>query len=280
MAAILEAQSKYQKISIDSDPVHYGEHILYLDNMWQYSSAFEYRYHESLAILPAVCSGSLSRALVCGGGDGLAVRELMKFPHLEVDLVEIDQKMVDLYSNEYMLTRLNCRSLLQDRCKVNVKDATEFIKSCKEESYDLVILDFPSPGDGNREKNYVNLLSKENLLKYISLVRSNGVLISQTSLVAEDLVPYARLMLDKGYYIWNYDVFYTESTHDNFTVCSKSKLEKQRPIPPGCRMITDAHIKYGFSEATEITEADLEYYRLFQYAEGLDYETSHEVRFE
>ena len=51
---------------------------LFLNGDLQFSSVDEYRYHESL-VHPAL-AGKRDRVLVLGGGDGLAMREVLKYP--------------------------------------------------------------------------------------------------------------------------------------------------------------------------------------------------------
>src|SRR5206468_8525655 len=56
---------------------------LFLNLHLQFSSRDEYRYHEAL-VHPGLASvPAPRRVLVLGGGDGLAVRELLKYPDIE-----------------------------------------------------------------------------------------------------------------------------------------------------------------------------------------------------
>src|SRR5262249_6699957 len=74
---------------------------LFLNGHLQFNSVDEYRYHEAL-VHPAmmVAGGAPRRVLVLGGGDGLALREILKYPSVEaVTLVDIDPGMTDLSAN-------------------------------------------------------------------------------------------------------------------------------------------------------------------------------------
>ena len=67
----------------------------FLNGNLQFNSFDEYRYHEAL-VHPAFAafSGDPKRVLVLGGGDGLALREILKYPSVEtVDLVDLDPMM-------------------------------------------------------------------------------------------------------------------------------------------------------------------------------------------
>lgn len=273
---IKKVKSKFQEIVLAMDAIYRGEHILYLDGAWQYSSMFEYRYHEIMAAMAACVAPNIERALICGGGDGLAARELLKFKHMHIDLVEIDGEMIELFSKERMLTDLNCSSLSDSRVHVRVEDAYQFAKAADKGTYDIVLLDFPSPGDSNKQKKYFNLFSRESAELFSSLLRPDGILVSQTSVHAETLVGFTRYFLDNGYYLWSYDAVYNSSgNHDTFIAASKNRLSKRRDIPKDCRLITDDHLRVGFSESTEIKPDDLEYFRLFEFIEAIDGDPQH-----
>src|SRR5262249_38574378 len=53
---------------------------LYLNGNLQFSSRDEYRYHEALVHPGLARLASAHNVLVLGGGDGLAVREILKYP--------------------------------------------------------------------------------------------------------------------------------------------------------------------------------------------------------
>jgi len=270
---IIDKQSKFQRITIANDPIYRGEHILYLDTTWQYASAFEYRYHESIATIPACACAGLDRVLIAGGGDGLAAREILRFGNVEIDLVEIDGEMINLFSEDKMLVGQNCKSLLDEKCKVHIKNAIDFAKESKEE-YDLVILDFPSPSGANAAKKYDDLFSPDIINLFVSRLKPNGILSAQTSVHTEYLARYARNMLEFGYYLWNYDVYYDRrGAHDSFMISSKTNLSQQRDIPAACRYATERHIKTAFGKATEVGPEELEYYELFEHIEAIEYES-------
>src|SRR5205085_9193191 len=86
---------------------------LFLNSHLQFSSRDEYRYHEAL-VHPGLASvPAPRRVLVLGGGDGLAVREILKYPDVEsITVVDLDPEMTRIFSSNPMLTKLNDRSLL------------------------------------------------------------------------------------------------------------------------------------------------------------------------
>ena len=73
---------------------------LFLNNNLQFSSHDEYRYHEALVHPGLAALPAAKRALVLGGGDGLALREILKYPNVEaVTLVDLDPAMTDLFAS-------------------------------------------------------------------------------------------------------------------------------------------------------------------------------------
>ena len=84
---------------------------LYLNGNLQFSSRDEYRYHEALVHPGLSRLPHARRVLVLGGGDGLAVREVLNYPPVEsVTLVDLDPAMTRLFSNE-LLPSLNRHAL-------------------------------------------------------------------------------------------------------------------------------------------------------------------------
>jgi len=130
---------------------------LYIDGNLQFSSVDEHRYHEAL-VHPAMAERQARRALVLGGGDGLAVRELLKYPALErVDLVDLDPGMTDLFRRDPQLRRLNRDSLHDARVTVHNADAMRWLEDHVRGGgppFDLVLVDLPDPNNFSLGKLY------------------------------------------------------------------------------------------------------------------------------
>lgn len=130
---------------------------LYIDGNLQFSSTDEHRYHEAL-VHPAMAEVPARRALVLGGGDGLAVRELLKYPALErVDLVDLDPGMTDLFRRDPLLVRLNRGSLSDPRVAVHNADAMRWLEDHVRGGgapFDLVLVDLPDPNNFSLGKLY------------------------------------------------------------------------------------------------------------------------------
>lgn len=128
---------------------------LFLNGNLQFNSVDEYRYHEAL-VHPAFASAAAhARVLVLGGGDGLAVREILKYPEVrEVVLVDIDPAMTRLGRTLPLLKRLNSGALDDPRVKVVNEDAFIWLESTAEAPFDVVIIDFPDPNTFSLGKLY------------------------------------------------------------------------------------------------------------------------------
>ena len=135
-------QSPYQRILLTWRNGHLD---LFLNGRLQFSSADERRYHEALVHPALAATTRPRRVFVGGGGDGLAVREILKWESAEsVTLVDIDPAITRLAATNTELLALNHRSLLDERVHVVNADAMTYLASTRD-SYDVIVLDFPDP---------------------------------------------------------------------------------------------------------------------------------------
>lgn len=128
---------------------------LYLNGNLQFSSRDEHRYHEAL-VLPAMENHPRPRrVLVLGGGDGLAAREVLKYPSVErLVLVDLDATMTDLFATAPDLVALNRGSLRDSRTRIVNQDAFAWLERTDEAPFDVVIADFPDPSNHSLGKLY------------------------------------------------------------------------------------------------------------------------------
>ena len=141
----------YQRIVLTRNP---RELRLFLNGNLQFSSADEYRYHEALVHPLMQALPQARRVLVMGGGDGLAVRELLKYPRLtSINLVDLDAGMTELFKHNELLLALNQGSLNNPKVQVINADAYQWIRQ-DTARYDAIIVDFPDPGNYSIGKLY------------------------------------------------------------------------------------------------------------------------------
>lgn len=161
---IYAKSSSYQRIVVTKGKTGYA---LFLNGNLQFNSFDEYRYHEAL-VHPAFAAheGQPKRILVLGGGDGLAVREILKYPSIEsVTLVDLDPEMTKVSKNVPALGELNKNSLDDKRVSVINNDAFVWLDQSQAEPFDVAIVDFPDPNNFALGKLYTtrfyNLLKKK-----------------------------------------------------------------------------------------------------------------------
>jgi len=127
---------------------------LYLNGNLQFSARDEYRYHEALVHPAMAAHGAPRQVLVLGGGDGMAVREILRHPGVQqVTLVELDPAMTRLFSTEPLLTRLNAGALASPKLRIVNADAFIWLET-NEGVYDVIVADFPDPTNFSVGKLY------------------------------------------------------------------------------------------------------------------------------
>jgi spermidine synthase len=127
---------------------------LYLNGNLQFSSLDEYRYHEALVHPGLAASPHARRVLVLGGGDGLAVREILRYPQVEsVTLVDLDPAITRLFADAPPLRALNADALNSPKVKVVNADAFVWLEQSREQ-FDFVVADFPDPSNHSLGKLY------------------------------------------------------------------------------------------------------------------------------
>ncbi len=127
---------------------------LFIDGQIQFSSVDEYRYHEALVHPAMSLAKRRARVLILGGGDGLAVREVLKYPDVEqITLVDIDSTIVEMCRNNPEIAALNERSLDHPKLRIVYEDAFKFVEKTAEQ-FDAAIIDLPDPNHESLAKLY------------------------------------------------------------------------------------------------------------------------------
>ena len=118
---------------------------LYINGNLQFSSRDEYRYHEALVHPALQALPWARRVLVLGGGDGLALREILRYPHIEhVTVVDLDPAMTAAFTTRPELVKLNGGSFSDKRVRVINADAAIWLQTTQD-MFDAAIVDFPDP---------------------------------------------------------------------------------------------------------------------------------------
>ena len=117
-------------------------HILVLNGEIQVTEREGFFYHEAL-VHPALSLTEPARVLIVGGGDGGALREVLRHPVREVQVVEIDARVPEL-ARRY-LAGVHEGAWSDPRVRLVIADAADFVRRA-EGPYEAILLDIPDPG--------------------------------------------------------------------------------------------------------------------------------------
>lgn len=126
---IAETNTQYQNIvltqGLHPTDVNSHDYTLWLNGNKQFSSVDEAIYHEYLVHPVMNLAARHDRVLILGGGDGLALREVLKYPDVkEVNLVDLDPGMIELATENPVLSALNNHAFDDTRITSNLDDAS------------------------------------------------------------------------------------------------------------------------------------------------------------
>ncbi len=151
---VFNQRTAYQHIVVTASPTPGRGTRLFLNGNLQFHSRDEYRYHEALVHPAMAAHGAPKRVLILGGGDGMAAREVLKYPSVEhITLVELDPRMTQLFGQQPLLTRLNANALHSPKLTVINADALRWLDQREDANtntnadtrFDIIIIDFPDP---------------------------------------------------------------------------------------------------------------------------------------
>lgn len=225
---IFGTTTAYQRIVLTQN-IAKGEHRLFLNGSLQFSSLDEIRYHEFLVHVPMLFADKREvKALILGGGDGLALRDILKYEQVKsVTLVDLDPGMLRFASTHPVMTRLNNNSFARAQLKTlksgsvypsssqqlmvdgprslkakrtpppalyvaDVRvlniDADKFLSEIHE-VFDIIIIDFPDP----RSIELSKLYSKEFYLKLRRVLAQDGITAIQSTSVYYSKEPFLMI---------------------------------------------------------------------------------------
>lgn len=148
---VFDKQSRYQKIVV----TRYADDTrLFLDGNLQFSSRDEYRYHEVLVHVPMAAAKRRERVLILGGGDGLAARELLRYPEVRrITVADLDPAVTGLARENPLIAALNEGALDDPRVTVRNVDAMGFLQKSGRR-YDVILSDLPDPNNVSLSRLY------------------------------------------------------------------------------------------------------------------------------
>jgi len=256
--ALFAKSTAYQRIVItrQADDIR-----LFLNGNLQFSSRDEYRYHEAL-VHPIMSAIDQPRnVLVLGGGDGLAVRELLKYPSVRsITLVDLDPEMTSLFSRSPFLSQLNGGSLRSRKVHVINADAFVWLKDARD-VYDAVIVDFPDPSNYSIGKLYSLTFYR----RLSEVLAPNGWAVIQST--SPYVAPKAfwcveRTLQAAGLQTAAYHAFVPSFGEWGFVAAGHAAYRLPAELPAGLRFLTPANLPEIFDFPPDMQRVPTEVNRL------------------
>ncbi|MBF0256280.1 MAG: polyamine aminopropyltransferase [Gammaproteobacteria bacterium] len=227
--------SPYQRLVLTRD----GARIrFFLNGGLQFDSLDEYRYHESLVHPALALAERRERLLILGGGDGLALREVLRWGDIgQVDLVDLDPAVTGLFSRNPLLRQLNGDSLSDPRVRVHNADAWKFLEQA-DALYDAILIDLPDP----RSLSLSRLYSESFYKLAAKRLARGGVLVTQATspLYARQAFwsIVASLQQGSGLDVLGYHAYVPSFGEWGFALASAKHLQLQDlKLPAGLRFL-------------------------------------------
>ncbi len=249
---IYAKQTHYQRIIITENRAGFQ---LFLNGHLQFASADEYRYHEALVHPAMSLHGAAKNILVLGGGDGLAVREVLRHPGVEhITLVDLDKGMTDLARKFPPLKTLSRDSLGDPRVKIVNDDAMVWLaESPTAAHYDVAIVDFPDPSTFSVGKLYTTrfyrLLGERMNKDGVVVVQSTSPLFARQSFWSV-----INTLKAAGWSALPYHVAVPSFGVWGYALARKQPFEPPRRAPADLRFLDDQAMAAMFVLSRDLAE--------------------------
>jgi len=256
---IIHAESTpYQRIVI----TRWRDDIrLFLNGNLQFSSRDEYRNHEAL-VHPALSAlPGARRVLILGGGDGMAAREVLKYPNVQsVMLVDLDQRMTDLFRTNALLKQLNAGAFDNPKLKVANQDALKWLEG-SDEVFDLVLIDFPDPSNHALGKLYSSafyrLLDKHLSAHGLAVVQATSPFYARKSFWS-----IVSTLEDAGFTTAPYHAYVPSFGEWGYIIAGRRPFKAAAAYPIPMRFLTLETQKLMFDFPADMTRVPAEVNRL------------------
>jgi spermidine synthase len=258
---ILARTTPYQRIVVTA---WRNDLRLFLNSHLQFSSRDEYRYHESL-VHPGLAAMKPRRVLVLGGGDGLAVREILKYPQVEhVTLVDLDPEMPRLFTEHPQLVALNGGVFRDRRVHVVSADAMAWLESATE-TFDFAVVDLPDPSNFSLGKLYTSLFYR---LLGRRLSENGAFAVQSTSplFARQSFWCVVRTIEDAGFRTTPYHVYVPSFGEWGFVLGTRLPYRKPESLPDGLRFLTHQTLDQLFDFPIDMRAVPVEVNRLHNQA--------------
>lgn len=209
---------------------------LFLNGNLQFSSRDEYRYHEALVHVGMASIAVPKNVLVLGGGDGLALREILKYPSVQsITLVDLDSAMTGLFANHPMLTDLNAGALSAKQVTIVNTDAFLWMRENKR-AFDFIAIDFPDPSNYSIGKLYTNtfyrLIQRALNVDGVLAVQSTSPYVARKSFWCVDAT-----LRSVGFRTTPYHAYVPSFGDWGYIVATKQPFVAPRTFPAGLKFV-------------------------------------------
>ena len=254
---ILSRNTRYQRIVVTrwKDDIR-----LFLNSHLQFSSRDEYRYHEALVHPGLAAIANPRRVLVLGGGDGLAVREILRYPAVEsITLVDLDPDMTVLFRNHTLLRKLNGDAFHNAKVKVVNADAFPWLEQ-NPGQFDFVVIDFPDPTNYSLGKLYTTAfyrLLKRHLTEdaLVSVQSTSPLFARQSYWCIHESIKAA------GLNTWPYHVYVPSFGEWGYVMAGKGSYTQPK-VPAGLRYLNQTTLASMFEFPADMSAVPVEPNRL------------------
>lgn len=255
---VYAASTPYQRIVVTRGR---GGFNLYLNGHLQFAASDEYRYHEALVHPAMALAASPKRVLILGGGDGLAVREILKHPGVTaVTLVDLDPGMTGLSTTYPPLAELNGRAFSDPRVTVVNEDA--FVWADRPgEPFDAAIIDFPDPSNYSVGKLYTTAFYRK-LRRHLTPDAAVCVQCTSPLFARPAFWCVVRTLEAAGFAVKPYHIAVPSFGVWGFALCRVKPFEVPKSLPPGCRFLTPEVLPTLFVFPADAGPTDVEVNRL------------------
>jgi spermidine synthase len=231
---VLAESSPWQRIVVTQGR---GGMRLFLNGNLQFAQSDEYRYHEALVHPAMAAHGAPRKVAVLGGGDGLALRELLRYPSVEsITLVELDPNMTRLFSTDPALVELNAGALRSPKVRVVNTDAFQWLQQVQE-TFDVIVVDFPDPTNFSIGKLYTNafysLLEQRLAASGYAVIQTTSPLIARQSFWTV-----AATIESVGLATFPYHAHVPSFGEWGFIIASRRPWRAPEVLPEGLRFLT------------------------------------------
>ena len=249
---VLTETTPYQRIVMTRWKDDYR---LFLNGNLQFSSRDEYRYHEALVHPGLATLPWARRVLVLGGGDGLAVREILKYPQIEsVTLIDLDPAMTRLFRDVPLLRRFNHDAFHSPKVKVLNADAFAWLDQ-HQDIFDFIVVDFPDPTNYAVGKLYTNTFYR--LLEHHLNVRGRAVIQSTSPLYArQSFWMVANTLQSVGLQTAAYHALVPAFGEWGYVLAGREPYRPPTRLPAGLRFVSAQQIPSLFEFPPDMARVD------------------------